>query len=129
MSRFSLTKYYMDCVTSSGKVILCYASDLAFANMQLRQSSVLVNAPEGTYARQSFFRGRLPESVNGGWNWHCPALGARGRWTGGGSPVPEAVLYEQAGGRKVVWQCLVPRAQVCFPCMESVKREMAMWNA
>lgn len=57
MSRFSLTKYYMDCVTSSGKVILCYASDLAFANMQLRQSSVLVNAPEETYARQSFSAG------------------------------------------------------------------------
>lgn len=112
--RFSLTKYYMDCVTSSGKVILCYASDLEFAPLRLRQSSVLVHTEEGTYARQSFFRGTLPAEGDEGWNWHCPALSVRGRWEGSGPPAPPLTLYEPEAGRNVVWQCLAPRAEVRF---------------
>lgn len=115
MNRFALTKYYMDCVTSSGKVILCYASDLTVGSMRLRQSSLLMHSREGrACSRQTFFRGVLPAAADGGWTWRCPALGVRGVWTGEEAPAPAFTLYEPEEGRNVVWQCLAPRAQACL---------------
>lgn len=115
VNRFSLTKYYMDCETPAGDVILCYASDLHVGGVQLRQSSVLVHSVDaGSWSRQSFFRGRLPRQGKSGWVWHCPALGVRGQWACHGAPSPAIKLYETETGKNVVWQCLAPRADVCL---------------
>lgn len=113
VKRFSLTKYYMDCVTSEGEVVLCYASELTAGSVRLRQSSVLVHSEEGgSLSRQTFFRGALPVFRNGNWLWRCPALGVRGSWSGEAFPAPPVNLYEPEEGRDVTWQCLLPRAEV-----------------
>ena len=68
MKKFLLTKYYMDCVTPEGDVILCYASDLALGRIRLAQSSLLINSKEkGTQTRQSFFRGIQPRFIGEEW--------------------------------------------------------------
>lgn len=110
---FSLTKYYMDCVTDSGEVVLCYASDLRVGGVHLLQSSILVHG-EKSYSRQSFLRGKLPEKEEGGWVWNCPTLGVKGKWQSDAPAASPVKLYETKEGKSVVWQCLALKADVCI---------------
>ncbi len=135
---FSLCKYYMDCVTPSGEVMLCYASDLMIGGVHLRQSSILIRA-EQSRSRQSFLRGTLPREEEEGWVWNCPALGVRGQWMKEMPVVPPVKLYETESGKSVVWQCLALKADACISLkgeaakkgvgyVECLKMDMEPWE-
>lgn len=112
MSRFSLTKTYLDCQTAAGDSIVCYASLLQLDKLRFHHASWLHLDPEGkTHKRQTFIRGRMPEQKDGIISWDCPALGVLGQWSREHPPLPPQLLYKQEE-RELVWRCLQPRSQV-----------------
>lgn len=108
-SPFSLTKWYMDCVTEAGDVAVVYCAELRWRGIHAALGSVLSGNEGKLNPRTSISRYRIScddalISVD------MPKLGVSGRWQAGAAPV-ERTVYEQSLGR-VHWNCLQPRSKV-----------------
>lgn len=64
MAAFQLAKWYLDCVTESGKVTIAYVGDLHWGPVRLHYSSLLRSAADNVTQQNSLRRPSMPE-VNG----------------------------------------------------------------
>ncbi|MGA2349721.1 MAG: hypothetical protein ABSF70_04740 [Terracidiphilus sp.] len=108
-SKFSLIKWYMDCVTEQGDALIVYCAELHWRGMQIAYSSVLSAIDGATATHSSLVRYRL-SLTEGQILIEFPRLDVVGRWKADASSVQRTV-YENATGA-VIWNCLQPRSQV-----------------
>jgi hypothetical protein len=107
---FRLDKWYFDCVSADGAVLIGYAARLKWGRIGLDYGARITKAQDGPLSqRQSLSFGRV-EIERDGVRWGNDALGVAGSWTGGRG-FDSLVLFDGADGR-VEWQCLGANAEV-----------------
>lgn len=107
--RFSLTKWYLDCVTDGGEVRIGYAAQLAAGVVRLRYASVLTAAPGHAVEVSTRVRGAtLPVEQRRVVGWQVKGLGLSGAWSSAAAPLEVEFL----DGGRLSWRCLQPRASV-----------------
>jgi len=111
MPNFELSKWYMDCVSDAGDVLVAYVAELRWGRIRLPYASVLFGrAGEAPTVLSTVRASPQPELSGDALSWACPALGVAGCWKSLAAPVG-ATLFESAEGR-VEWRCHQPRARV-----------------
>ena len=110
MSKFRLSKHYLDCVAPDGHAVIVYAAALQWHGLTLCYSSILSAPPDepvsATTSLESF---TAP---------HADSTGAilfhhgdfRGRWSASGDPIVRTLYSIPAG--KIIWTCLAPHPSV-----------------
>jgi len=110
MASFELSKWYMDCVSEAGDVVVVYAARLRWRAITLHYSSLLVRAPGAEARTETSMRAALEPTLSGDeLTWSSEALDVSGRWSRLAPPV-EATVFDSPDG-KVVWRCSMPRAR------------------
>jgi len=104
-SRFSLIKWYMDCVTDDGDAAIVYCADLRWGGMQASYSSALSVRDGASESHSSMGRFNLSSSAER-IAVEVPRLGVTGSWDAAAEPFQKPV-FENASG-SVVWNCLQP---------------------
>jgi hypothetical protein len=108
---FELTKWYADCVTPGGEVIIAYCAELRWHGFSLSYAATLVRRSGlDTRAETTFTRARMPELRDSTLLWDCPALHAHGEWTAQQPAVHEEVYRGVEGS--IEWVCLQPESAV-----------------
>lgn len=101
---FRFEKWYFDCVTSDGVVLIGYAARLKWGLLRLNYGARLVKAAEDPLIqRQSLSFGTVNEA-GGAIAWANDSLNVHGEWTRG-DPIPRTVVLNESSGR-IEWQCL-----------------------
>jgi hypothetical protein len=108
-SKFSLVKWYMDCVTDCGDAAILYCADLHWRGVHLTYSSVLTVHKGLVESHSSMARYSLSATSNQ-ILVEFPRLEVSGSWKADAAPVQRTV-YENASG-SVEWNCLQPRSLV-----------------
>ena len=110
---FELGKWYLDCVSDRGEVIIAYVAEVRWRALALRYTSVLVQrAGEETKVRATL-SGAPPPGIDGREiRWSAPALGVSARFTRTTEEVADTVLSR--GDGRVEWRCHAPRARARF---------------
>ena len=105
---FHLHKWYLDCTTDSGEVVLIYAGDVLLGRLRIPYVEVLASAPGGDAERRRRISGRVSvHPVAQGVSLDAPALSVTGTWTKTGQPIELTLLDEPEG--TIRWHC----HQVC----------------
>lgn len=104
-SRFSLVKWYLDCVTTQGETAILYCADLRWRSVHASYSSVLSTRGHAVESHTSMAPYRLVSTAD------CiqvefPRLRVTGQWNAAAAPIQRTV-YENASG-SVVWNCVQP---------------------
>jgi len=105
--RFSLVKWYMDCVTDEGEAVILYCAEMLWRGIHVTYSSVLSTNEQTATTRSSMSSYRLvptDELIL----VEIPRLKVSGKWQAAAAPL-EHTVYESAAG-SVVWNCVQPRA-------------------
>ncbi|MFH0990290.1 MAG: hypothetical protein V1799_09795 [bacterium] len=106
---FSLSKWYLDCITPSGETWIGYAAQLHWRAFSLSYSSMLHCTPAGHIAERTSIRNiQMPSFENDLLLWAPRMLKIEGSWRSDAKPV-ERVLYQTEEG-VLRWSCLMPRA-------------------
>ncbi len=101
---FRFEKWYFDCVTPQGVVLIGYAARLQWGSLRLNYGARLVKATaDPLIQRQSLSFGTVHEA-GGTIRWANDSLNVCGAWTRGASIPRTFVLNESAG--HIEWQCL-----------------------
>ncbi len=109
MGAFRLSKWYMDCVTGDGEVVIAYAAKLEWRSLTLHYASILSRHSGGdTRTQTSMRKADEPTITEGVLAWSAPALGFSGRWSELGAPIDRKIFERNEG--EVSWRCLSPRA-------------------
>jgi hypothetical protein len=109
-SRFSLSKWYLDCTADNGDVLLGYAASLHWRALRLEYSSILVRLSSGEIRTKStLHNGKIPMSTDGTVHWQCAALGLEGTWIAKEQPISKRVF--EASRTPLLWSCVQPRAR------------------
>lgn len=108
-SHFSLSKWYMDCVSDQGEVAILYSARVRWRGIRLAYSNVIWT--DGAAAKSaSAMRSAKIRRDDRQIFVASPRLGIHGQWTAQAAPV-ERTLYTCESG-SVVWNCLQPAASV-----------------
>jgi len=107
---FSLRKWYLDCVSDSGEVVVAYRAELRWDAVALQYASFL-HAPDGgaPRSRSTLRRCAAPSLEGDTLRWEAPALELRGSWEAL-EPAFCAPLFAGDGG-SILWRCAQPRAR------------------
>jgi hypothetical protein len=109
-SRFSLSKWYLDCTADNGDVLVGYAASLRWRALQLEFASILVRRSTGEIqTKTTLHKGTLPVSADGSVRWQCAALGLEGTWIAKEPPLSRRIF--EASETPLLWECVQPRAQ------------------
>jgi hypothetical protein len=108
-ARFSLVKWYMDCVTEQGETAILYCADLTWRGISASYSSVLLTDERAVDTQSSMKRYRLI-STDDRISVEFPRLQVQGTWTAAATPV-QHTMYEDARG-SVFWNCVQPGSSV-----------------
>jgi hypothetical protein len=104
MADFRLEKWYFDCVTSDGAVLIGYAARLKWGPIGLSYGARMAKMKGGPLVqRQCLAFGTVNEG-RGTISWANDLLKVHGVWTGG-EPIPRIVVVDEPSGR-IEWQCL-----------------------
>ena len=107
---FALDKWYFDCVSPDGDVLICYSAKLDYGPVRFTYGAVMTKLANGPLVqRQSFSPGCRRESP-GVVSWSNDRLGVDGHWSGG-SPIAKTTLADGPTGT-IEWQCLSANAEV-----------------
>lgn len=110
-SRFSLTKYYVDLVTTEGLYFIGYSAQLQFGSLKLNYSATLHHpAMTGIDTGPVFYFSGTPVVNNSELSWSSKRLGFNGLWKPISKPIQHTLLETSDG--LVDWECLQPAAQV-----------------
>lgn len=109
-SPFSLTKWYMDCVTELGDTAIVYCADLRWRRIRAVFSSILTAHGASINSRTSMAGGQLPTVDDHIVSVDLPALGISGKWKSAANPVQRSVFEDPSGS--VYWNCLQPKSEV-----------------
>jgi hypothetical protein len=110
MPGFELRKWYLDCATDSGELVIVYQAELRWRRLRLGYASVLVHAQGETRTSTTLRPGRGPVLEGAQVRWACAPLGLEGRWDSQ-SPAVRELLLDSPEGR-VDWRVHAPRARV-----------------
>ncbi len=104
MADFRLDKWYFDCVTTDGAVLIGYAAKLKWGLLKLSYGARITKPHDGPLLqKQSLSFGRVvekPDCIG----WSNDALSVGGSWSGGRG-IGTTVLFDGPDG-VVEWQCL-----------------------
>lgn len=106
-SRFSLSKWYLDCVTDQGEAFVGYSATLRWKALSLEYSSILVRRTTGEIQTKATLHGGKPPLVSGdSLRWNCPALKLEGKWQAKQQPMSCTVF--RASKTPLDWSCPQP---------------------
>jgi hypothetical protein len=109
-SHFSLSKWYLDCVSEGGVAFIGYAASLRWRGLSLHYSSVLRHQPGGPVVTDTTLQEFSAPQVTGSTiEWSSLRLKLFGTWKADARPVRRTLL-DSADGR-IEWNCLHPRAR------------------
>lgn len=104
MTDFRLEKWYLDCVSTDGAVLIGYAARLKWGPIRLDYGARITKFRGGTPCqRQSLSFGTVDEG-SGTIRWANDRLKVAGEWTGG-EPIGSIIVVDEPSGR-IEWQCL-----------------------
>lgn len=107
MPNFSLSKWYMDCVSDAGDVFIGYAASLRWRGLAIHYSSTLKWRSGGDIrSRTSLQKISAPVITGTSLQWAPPPLAIEGTWNATVPPI-ERRLFESDNGI-VEWRCLQP---------------------
>lgn len=108
--RFTLDKWYLDCVSAEGDVLICYAAKLRCGPLKLNYGARITKAADAPLVQtQSFSFGRLEEE-SGAVTWRHDSLKVDGRWAGVATIGQTLVVDDPSG--TIEWQCPVAKGTV-----------------
>lgn len=107
---FHLTKWYADCVTERGDVLIAYYGIARWRGLRLHYSSLLQLIDNSRpYTKYSVARSAAPWFNKTMLNWKSSVLGFEGIWTSVDPGYSETLFSSKEGF--VEWHCLQPRAR------------------
>ena len=111
-SKFKLSKWYLDCISEKGDVIIVYSAELRWNKIVIPYNSVLVyNSDGNTILKKSRFnRKATPQQNEEQINLVDPVFGFEGNWGLDHSPL-NIKIYESTDGF-LSWHCFQPRSKV-----------------
>ncbi len=111
-SPFHLAKWYLDCASPEGEVVIAYRAELRYHSLTLTYSSLLTfDDGSGVGTKTSLQASPAPRVTRDQITWSAPALGLEGTWRGPErEPVERTVFSSEKGD--VSWKCLFPWAEV-----------------
>ena len=108
-SRFSLSKWYLDCVTDEGEAFVGYSASLRWKALSLEYSSILVRRMTGEIQTRTTLHGGMHPFASGDTvQWDCPSLKLKGSWQATQRPIRRTVFEDF--DTPLEWSCLQPRA-------------------
>jgi hypothetical protein len=108
---FQLKKWYLDCVTERGDVLINYSAALRYYRMPFQLVSCLSMADNQVeQSTTSTFRTHEPRDSGDGLRWRCRHTGTDGTWMSRSAPVRRELWNDSTG--QVVWHCLQPSSIV-----------------
>lgn len=111
---FSLSKWYLDCVTDTGDASIAYTGEVVWGKFRLRYASLLESAGARVTERHSLRNQIEPQIKNGRLHWGSNVLQADGEWELDW-PAPKCAGIEKTIFRSpqgsVKWHCLAPNAK------------------
>jgi hypothetical protein len=109
-SQFSLSKWYLDCVTDEGETFVGYSASLRWKALSLEYSSILIRRTTGEIiTRSALHGGKHPEVTGDLVLWNCPSLKLKGEWSARQQPISRTVFGSSEG--QLNWSCLQPHAE------------------
>jgi len=110
MGLFRLHKWFLDCATETGEVLIVYAATLRWGLLRLGYSATLHHTAGVTRTTTRLGRPAVPQLDAHGITFADPRLAVRGTWRGARS-TQERVLWAGPRG-EVRWHDHLPMAQV-----------------
>jgi hypothetical protein len=108
-SQFSLSKWYLDCVTDKGEAFVGYSASLRWKVLSLEYSGVLIRRTSGeTLTRSTLQAGRHPNVKGDSVQWDCPSLKLKGVWKARQQPIGHTIFG--SSDSPLNWWCLQPHA-------------------
>jgi hypothetical protein len=109
---FRLHKWFLDCVTADGDVLVVYAASLRWGLLRIGYSAALWHRAGTTTVTTRLGRPPLPRAHAGGFLLDAPRLRLHGEWTGPLLAHGRELWRSPRGA--VAWHCLLPAADVAF---------------
>jgi len=110
MSAIRLRKYYLDCVTDKGEVVICYASRFSWHTLPINVFSRLICADGKTDQCSAMtMRNCLPRIAQPVLRWTCSKAGVIGSWTALRDPIHRVLPVVT---RDMIWHCIQPCSRV-----------------
>jgi hypothetical protein len=109
---FRLHKWFLDCTTEAGEVVVVYTATLQWGLLRLRAAATLARLDPGAPAVTTTRLGRtaIPRQVTDGFTFADERLDVHGDWRGSRGPA-ERILFANTRG-DVRWHCHLPLAAV-----------------
>src|ERR1700682_94788 len=109
-SNFSLSKWYLDCVSDRGEVFIAYVASLRWQGLLLNYSSTLHRQCDGQMETDTSLRkSPAPQIAGSSIEWNSLPLNVSGTWTALARPIQRVLLESEAGS--IEWNCLQPNAK------------------
>jgi len=111
MSSFRLTKWYLDCVSEHGDLVIGYSALLQLGLLKFPLAGRLCRIDGRIESSASLtWRWFQPQQETGSLIWNCPKLDIQGVWKPLAAPVRRVLVQDSTGS--VMWDCVQPSADV-----------------
>ena len=108
-SGFSLSKWYLDCVTKEGDAFVGYSASLRWKALSFEYSSILIRRTTGEIQTEATLHGGKHPVVSGDTvQWDCPSLKLKGSWSARQQPISRTIFA--SSDTSLDWTCLQPHA-------------------
>jgi hypothetical protein len=121
---FTLSKWYLDCVTDDGSAFIGYWARLAWRRLSIRYASAFVSPADGE--PRLFWRlthCAEPRETEGAVRWSSRRLGIHASWERLTTPLSRRLFVER--GSVIDWDCRAPAARARV----SIRRERPLEGA
>lgn len=109
-SDFHLSKWYMDCISGDGTVVIGYTARLTWKQLTLNYASILRRTPHrSAETAATFFSSDYPVRTGDTIDWICSGVDAAGRWKQRFPSVRKELLKNNDG--TIRWSCEMPGAE------------------
>ena len=112
MARFSLSKWYMDCITDSGDISIAYTGTINWRRAHLSYSTILESVSGRLTTNHSTRKPEKPEIHGDSVSWSSKPLHVQASWQALSPGLRETIFRCDDGS--VEWHCSAPCAQAQF---------------
>jgi len=121
-SNFYLSKWYLDCVSEEGDVLIGYAARIGWRGLSINFSSLLLRrAHHVAESKTSLRELRVPLIEGAELHWNSPELDVKGTWKPLEQPIRRILMEDDAGS--IEWNCISPRSEAKFSIGASLSFE------